>query len=235
MDRSKIVDLEEIDRQLSLLANEDFLDVKKKKKRSKKKLKERKDEEVKEERFDKINESQKILSRWHEQREKVKCDLLEERSAYLARIQNSKIQKQQAWKAKLDKSPFMINLIAEAERIEEENKMRLAEASVIQSKTTKQKNRVKNDIILKALQESSDLEALRAEKRLIMEEERRLKALIGMEKAKANKKQDLMAAMRAEKQRKQMKLEYRRQKRMEFEQHMKDQSKQALMEKLGLV
>lgn len=42
---------------------------------------------------------------------------------------------------------------------------------------TKRKDKAKNDIILRALSEFSDLEALRAEKRAIMEEEQRYAAI----------------------------------------------------------
>jgi hypothetical protein len=44
------------------------------------------------------------------------------------------------------------------------------------------KQKAKNEIILKALSEFSDLEALRKEKRAIMDEEQRLKALLSLEK-----------------------------------------------------
>jgi hypothetical protein len=63
-----------------------------------------------------------------------------------------------------------------------------------------------------ALAEQSDLEALRQEKRAIQMEERRLKALLDIEKANAARAADRMAAARAEKQRKQAKVEFRREK-----------------------
>ncbi len=53
--------------------------------------------------------------------------------------------------------------------------------------------------MLRALQEESDLEALRREKRAIVEEERRLKALLDLEKTNSHGKLDRMAAIRAEK------------------------------------
>lgn len=74
----------------------------------------------------------------------------------------------------------------------------------------RRKEEAKNAIILKALQEASDLDALRREKRIIMEEERRLKALLDIEKTKAHRKADRLAAARAERQRKSAKSEYRR-------------------------
>jgi hypothetical protein len=52
------------------------------------------------------------------------------------------------------------------------------------------KEKAKNDIILRALSEFSDLEALRKEKRAIIEEEQRLRALLALEKTTQNKKAD---------------------------------------------
>ena len=132
----------------------------------------------------------------------------------------------------MDRSPFLVNLIAETERIDEESRVRSSEAGKLSDKLSKRRCKVKNDIILKALQESSDLDALRAEKRLIVEEERRLKALIEVEKTNLSTKQDLMAAVRAEKQRKEMQREFRRQKRQQFEKEMQEQHLLALREKL---
>ena len=54
----------------------------------------------------------------------------------------------------------------------------------------------KREIVLKALQEDSDLDALRREKRAIMEEEKRLKALLDIEKTNSHAKADLLVAQR---------------------------------------
>ncbi|GMI22145.1 hypothetical protein TeGR_g9134 [Tetraparma gracilis] len=111
---------------------------------------------------------------------------------------------------KTQRSPFLIDLLAENERIDEENTIRLTEQARRQKIFEKRREEAKNDIILRALQEASDLDALRKEKRIIMEEERRLKALLDIEKTKAHRKADRMAAARAERQRKSNKAEYRR-------------------------
>lgn len=76
----------------------------------------------------------------------------------------------------------------------------------------KRREDVKREIVLKALSEASDLEALRMEKRAILAEEKRLKALLELERMKAARKADRQAAARAEKQRQASKLEYRREK-----------------------
>ena len=178
--------------------------------------------------------SQEIMQAMYRERERIKKDIVESQAAFRQRLQLHRVAKQQDWKSKMDRSPFLVNLIAESERIDEEHRARLADAAARERTLDKRRSKVKNDIILKALQEASDLEALRAEKRLIIEEERRLKALIEVEKTNLNRKQDLMAATRAEKERKQMQLEFRRTKRMQFEKEMKEQHKEALREKLGL-
>ena len=63
---------------------------------------------------------------------------------------------------------------------------------------------------MQALTESSDLEALRREKRAIIEEERCLKALMDIEKSSGHRKAQMLAALRAEKQRHAAKADYRR-------------------------
>jgi len=72
------------------------------------------------------------------------------------------------------------------------------------------KSKAKNDIILKALSEFSDLEALRREKRAIMEEEQRLRALLTLEKVTVDNKSDRLAAERAQRQRAYAKATHRR-------------------------
>jgi hypothetical protein len=65
-------------------------------------------------------------------------------------------------------------------------------------------------------------------------EEKRLHALMGVEKSKSTKKNDMMAAMRAEKKRRAQKLEFRRQQRMLAESRYQQAHAHALLEKLGL-
>lgn len=66
----------------------------------------------------------------------------------------------------------------------------------------RKREEAKNAIILRALQEANELEALRREKRKILEEEKRLKAMIEIEKLNAQRKEDRIKAERAERKRK---------------------------------
>jgi hypothetical protein len=88
--------------------------------------------------------------------------------------------------------------------------------------------------IIQALQESSDLEALRREKRVIIEEEKRLKALLDLEKTNSHRKMDLLAAQNAEKRRKQEKIEYRMKQRKDQLRQRDEEYKKLLKDKWAL-
>ena len=122
----------------------------------------------------------------------------------------------------------------EKTRIEEETRFRNQRRVSNERAIRKRKEKLKNEIILKAVSEESDLLALRDEKRAIIMEERRLKALLDLERANLRRKQDLLAAQRAERKRHQAKIEHRRQK---YTQQMEAREKEKMLilkEKFGL-
>ena len=90
----------------------------------------------------------------------------------------------------------------ENERIDEQTqvrkKLQIRKLRVLARKRDEEKNR----IILSALQEANEVDALRREKRKILEEEKRLKAMIEIEKLNAQRKDDRIRAERAERKRK---------------------------------
>ena len=109
------------------------------------------------------------------------------------------------------KSPFLVDLVAENERIDEEQKVLVQQQLCRRRKRERRREEIKNAIILRALEETNEVAALRREKRNILEEEKRLKALIEIEKTrKADRKGDRIAAMGAERHRLKMKRERRR-------------------------
>lgn len=118
-------------------------------------------------------------------------------------------------KSQSNRSPFLVDLVAENERIDEENKVRFREITRKQKALERKREQAKNDIILRALQEPNELENLRMEKRMILDEERRLKALIEIEKTNAHRKDDRQAAVLAEKRRHAAKIQKRRVENME--------------------
>jgi hypothetical protein len=155
-------------------------------------------------------ESAQIMSQKFAQRDMMKQQLVEESRQKRVRKCIKKQKTAQNWQAKMKRSPFMVDLLAENERIDEDNKVRVREESRREKSLGKQKNAVKNEIVLKAIAETSDLDALRREKRAIQMEEKRLKALLDLEKTNGHAKLDLLAAQRAERQRKQAVIDYKR-------------------------
>jgi len=127
-------------------------------------------------------ESEAILAKNMMLREKTKEILYEKRMKHEKLIQDNREHRLQRWIQKTKNSPFAINLVAEDERILEETTIRTTEERERRSLIETRKDRAKNEIILKALSEFSDLEALRKEKRAILDEEQRLRALLSLEK-----------------------------------------------------
>jgi hypothetical protein len=114
------------------------------------------------------------------------------------------------WLKKTASSPFAVDLAAEDERVAEENRIRTEEEMTRTRRLTNRKEKAKNEILLRALSEFSDLDALRREKRAIQEEEQRLRALLSLEKSSVSNKADRLAAERAQRQRRMAKLHERR-------------------------
>lgn len=155
-------------------------------------------------------ESALILTRNVITREKLKENIEEERQKKFELTFKSKRERQERWQKLTSKSPFAVDLVAEDERIQEENRIRFLEEEERMKRIIDQKEKAKNDIILKALSESADLEALRREKRAILEEEQRLKALLALEKTMANAKTERLMVEKAQRQRHQAKSTHRR-------------------------
>ncbi|GMI60075.1 hypothetical protein ScalyP_jg244 [Parmales sp. scaly parma] len=155
-------------------------------------------------------ETTQIMNNKYQQRDRVKQKIINDQSDFRTKKFLNRQRKTAEWQAKTQRSPFLVDLLAENERIDEENKVRLEEQARRQKIFERRRDEAKNGIILRALEEASDLDALRQEKRIIMTEERRLKALLDIEKTKAHRKEDRMAAARAERQRKAARSEFKR-------------------------
>lgn len=118
--------------------------------------------------------------------------MLAARKAAVRKEKSVKRVKERQWKKRMASSPFAVDLVAETERIDEENRVRLRQEQRKARVALERKTRLKNTIIRKALTEATDLDTLRQEKRAIIAEERRLKSLLDLEKASAARKQDLL-------------------------------------------
>lgn len=179
-------------------------------------------------------ESTKIMAKRFEERERVKTKILSSRLREERQALQRKQKGERRWKKKTERSPFLVDQLAEHERIDEENKIRLEEEKKRERAVDRRRKKVKNEIILKALSEASDLEALRQEKRAIANEEKRLKALLDLERAKQKRKQDVLAAQRALVQRKAAEEEYKRKERIQMVREKQKLQEDLLREKLDV-
>eukprot|EP00948_MAST-09A_sp_MAST-9A-sp1_P001385 g1385.t1 len=180
-------------------------------------------------------ESAAIMAQRIKQRNRVKKRYLANRQREIRKTTRAAERRRRNWEKKLASSPFCVDLVAENERIDEENRIRIRMEERRKKKLRRRKEKVKNQILLKALAEASDLEQLRKEKRMIQEEERRLKALRDLEKTNGKRKQDLLAAQRAEKQRKQAQSKFLRKQRIRMQQLKEQKEVQLLREKLDML
>ena len=146
-------------------------------------------------------ESASLFARNLLARDKTKDQMFQERMEQLQSKTQERERRQEKWLTKTRTSPFAVDLVAEDERIYEENQIRMREEALRKQRIEQRREKAKNDLILQALSEFSDLEALRREKRAIVEEEQRLRALLSLEKMTQNQKGERLAAERAQRQR----------------------------------
>ncbi|KAL3663348.1 hypothetical protein V7S43_011754 [Phytophthora oleae] len=180
------------------------------------------------------SDSAAIQSKKYMERDQVRLALeQEERSRRLNKIR-ARQKHLEKWTQKTARSPFHVNLVADNERLDEEHRLRMMERARRERELERRAKEAKSEVILKALTETSDLELLRREKRAIIDEEKRLKALLDLEKTNSHRKMDLLAARNAEKRRRQEKEEYRRRQRQQELQDRDQRYKQLLKEKLAL-
>ncbi|KAE8896469.1 hypothetical protein PF005_g1584 [Phytophthora fragariae] len=180
------------------------------------------------------SDSAAIQSKKYMERDQVRLALeQEERARRLNKIR-ARRHHLDKWTQKTARSPFHVNLVADNERLDEEHRLRMMERARRTRELEKRAKAAKSEVILKALTETPDLELLRREKRAIIDEEKRLKALLDLEKTNSHRKMDLLAARNAEKRRRQEKEQYRRRQRQEELQEREARYKQLLKEKLAL-
>lgn len=136
-------------------------------------------------------ETTKIMSLRFAERDHVKTENKREFTAHVQKIQAASRDREERWTRKLQRSPFAVDLVAENQRIDEENHVR-GHMEQRRQRILTRRNRDAHDAIFKrATAETDELEQLRAEKRLLLENEKHLKALKDVEKSNARTAQIL--------------------------------------------
>jgi hypothetical protein len=136
-------------------------------------------------------ESTRIMSFRFAQRDAVKEDTQRAAETYRRELLSSKYDREQRWVRKTTRSPFAVDLVAEDQRIEEENKVRTEIAQRKQKLLAVRHNEAHNAIFKRAVAESDELEVLRREKRVLLQNERQLKAMRDVERTNARTAQIL--------------------------------------------
>jgi hypothetical protein len=89
------------------------------------------------------------------------------------------------WALRLAASPLAVDLVADSERIEEETHVRDARERERRHAAERKRRRIKSDIIVKALAEVPLLDEARRQKRELIDEEKRQKALRDVRRVEA--------------------------------------------------
>eukprot|EP00747_Dinoflagellata_sp_TGD_P212865 gnl/TRDRNA2_/TRDRNA2_85901_c0_seq1.p1 gnl/TRDRNA2_/TRDRNA2_85901_c0~~gnl/TRDRNA2_/TRDRNA2_85901_c0_seq1.p1 ORF type:complete len:274 (+),score=69.72 gnl/TRDRNA2_/TRDRNA2_85901_c0_seq1:9-830(+) len=130
-------------------------------------------------------ESTKIMSVRFAQRDAVKNEMRRERLSHQQALAASQCERDERWSRKLQRSPFAVDLVAENQRIDEENRVRDHVEQRRQRLMAKRNREAHNAIFKRATAEADELDMLRTEKRMLLENERQLKALRDVEKSNA--------------------------------------------------
>lgn len=96
-------------------------------------------------------ESEAILTRNILLREKTKEVMYEKRLQHEKLVSQNRDERVNRWVDKTKNSPFAVNLVAEDERITEENQIRLKEEHERRRMIDNRKEKAKNEIILKVM------------------------------------------------------------------------------------
>jgi len=136
-------------------------------------------------------ESTKIMSIRFAERDAVKNKMSRERQDLQEKLLMSAHDREERWNRKLQKSPFAVDLVAENQRIDEENRVRCHVEQRRQRLMARRNREAHNAIFKRATAETDELDQLRAEKRMLLENERQLKALRDVEKSNARTAQIL--------------------------------------------
>mmetsp|Transcript_4677 Transcript_4677/g.10711 ORF Transcript_4677/g.10711 Transcript_4677/m.10711 type:complete len:269 (-) Transcript_4677:78-884(-) len=183
-----------------------------------------------------LRRSSAMAERTNKNREEYKKQLEDEVERKFKSRELRKKEMLLKWSKKLDRSSFLVDQVAESERIDEEQRVKLEEEAKRAKLFEERKQRIKTEIILKALAETNDLEQLRQEKRLIVEEERRLKVAAGQTHKKdcIAEKEEKMKQMQEERRRRNEQHLMQQKNRLAMQQMEEEKRREAILMKMQM-
>jgi len=114
-------------------------------------------------------ESTKIMSIRFAQRDAVKNENRREKQQYVEKLTGWQRDRDERWSRKLQRSPFAVDLVAENQRIDEENRVKDHIEQRRQRLMSRRNREAHNAIFKRATAETDELDQLRAEKRTLLE------------------------------------------------------------------
>ena len=182
-----------------------------------------------------LRQSAAITAKYNGERSELKNQLEDDKERKFKSRELRKKEMLLRWSRKLDRSSFLVDQVAESERIDEEYKVKLEEEARRAKLFEERKQKIKTEIILKALAESNDLEQLRQEKRLIQEEEKRLKVQQGQEKkTAADNKAEQLRQMQEERRRRNEQQFMQQHNRLALQQAEEEKRREAILMKMQM-
>lgn len=136
-------------------------------------------------------ESTVIGSMMFAERDVVKLKMKREEQEAKERYLIQKHDRLDRWGRKLQRNPFSVDLVAEDQRVHEEHRVRNDAEKRRQGLIARRNREAHTAILKRATAEADDLDELRSEKRMLLENEKQLKALRDVEKSNARTAQIL--------------------------------------------
>merc|ERR1719284_1490890 len=140
------------------------------------------------------------------QRDAVKTETRRKRQRLAHEFSKNQRLRDERWSRKMQRSPFAVDLVAENQRIDEENRVRDHVEQRRQRLLQKQNREAHNSIFKRIAAENDELERLRREKKMLLENERQLKALRDVERSNARTAQILQERRKQQLQKQQAQL-----------------------------
>jgi len=117
--------------------------------------------------------------------------LQRERQMHSLRLTASQCDREERWSRKLQRSPFAVDLVAENQRIDEENRVRDHVEQRRQRLAAKRSQEIQDLIFKQAAAHPNEIHQLRTERRLLLENEKQLKVSRDVERHNARTAQIL--------------------------------------------
>eukprot|EP00698_Gefionella_okellyi_P018266 TRINITY_DN5458_c0_g1_i1.p2 TRINITY_DN5458_c0_g1~~TRINITY_DN5458_c0_g1_i1.p2 ORF type:complete len:219 (+),score=39.18 TRINITY_DN5458_c0_g1_i1:44-700(+) len=144
------------------------------------------------------DESARLQTEQFRRHEATKQKLLMEREMLEEQSTSQKRERREEWRRKMEKSPFLIDLLAETERIDEEARVKKREEARKVRLLEHKKTQAKQEIIVRVLSEAAEMESIKLARHAMLEDAKRQKAKKSADGAVQRQQRDSLSKTRPE-------------------------------------